>query len=324
MPFSRPLREYMIWIGKFWESPRLENKTCVGTVDDFPQGLNQADEYKGVLGPGLWRFVAASLTFPLRVARICRRWDPCDVWLWGTVRVPLFLSVPYLVGKFKITVSLLVPLVAWCDSGGSCHGQRNAALTEVPPPHRDADRHGGTASAKTPLSVAVLLQTWEMPYLTSRALDQGLGCECSLWSAVAWSASKSTFERPSRSGLMWVLTSLPADTMDVLSLPDWTCSSYRLCSIRVQISFALFSFRKKAFCFVYPCKCQKCKILKSLPKKLLSFKKRAIYIVILLSYCLMNLLAPRFSARKWVLSFLKQGEFFPFIKCSISSYQSHG
>lgn len=115
MLFSRPLREYMIWIGKVWESLRLENKTCVGTVDDFPQGLNQADEYKGVLGPGLWRFVAALLTFPLRVARIYRKWDPCDVWSWGTVHVPLFLSVPYLVGKFKITVSLLVPLVAWCD-----------------------------------------------------------------------------------------------------------------------------------------------------------------------------------------------------------------
>lgn len=88
MPFARPLHEYMIWIGKFWESPR-QNKTCVGTVDDLPQGLNQADEYKGVLGPGLWRFVAASLTFPLRVARICHRWDPSDVWSWGAVHVPV-------------------------------------------------------------------------------------------------------------------------------------------------------------------------------------------------------------------------------------------
>lgn len=199
-----------------------------------------------------------------------------------SLSVTPFLSVPCLVGKFKTTVSLLEPLVACCDTDGSCHGQRNAALTEVPPPHRDADRHGGTGSAKTPLSLAVLLQTWEMPYRTSRALDQGLGCECSLRSAVAWSASKSTFERPSRSDLTWVLTSLPTDTMDVLSLPDWMCSSYRLCSIRVQISFALFSFRKKVICFVYPCKCQKCKILKSLPRKLLSFKKRAVEIVIIL------------------------------------------
>lgn len=96
------------------------------------------------------------------------------------------------------------------------------------------------------------------------------------------------------SGFTWALTSLPADTMDVLSFPDWTCSSYRLCSIRVQISFALLSFRKKAICFVYPCKCQKCEILKSLPEKLLSLKKRATEILILLSYCLMNLLSSGF------------------------------
>lgn len=160
-----------------------------------------------------------------------------------------------------------------------------------------------------------------MPYPAFRALDQDLWCECSLWSAAAWSASKSTFERLSQSGLTWMLISLPADTMDVLSLPDWTCSSYSLCSIRVQISFALFSFRKKAICFVYPCKCQK--YIKSLPKKLLSFKKRAIKIVILLSYCPMNVLSPRSSAQKWVLPCLKQGEFFPFICYSISSYQNH-
>lgn len=110
--------------------------------------------------------------------------------------------------------------------------------------------------------------------------------------------------------------------MDVCSLPDWTRSSYRLCSIRVQISFASFSFRKKGVCFVYHCKCQEHKILKTLSKKLISFKKVAIEIVILLSYCLMNLLSPVFNAQKWVLTCLKQGEFFPFIYCSISSYQS--
>lgn len=76
-----------------------------------------------------------------------------------SLSVTPFLSVPCLVGKFKITISLLEALVAWCDTGGSCHGQRNAALTKVPPHHRDADRHGGTGSAKTPLSLAVLLQT---------------------------------------------------------------------------------------------------------------------------------------------------------------------
>lgn len=188
------------------------------------------------------------------------------------------------------------------------------------PTGMQTDRHSGTGSATKLLSV---LQC-SCKHEKSRALDQGLWCECSLWSTAAWSASKSTFECPSGSGLTSVLTSLPADTMDVLSFPDWTCSSYRLCSIRVQISFALFSLAKNLICFVYPCKCQKCKILKSLPKKLLSFKKRAIEIIILLSYGLMNLLSPPFSAQKWVLPGLKQREFFPFICCSISSYQSHG
>lgn len=115
----------------------------------------------------------------------------------------------------------------------------------------------------------------------------------------------------------------PADTVDVHSLPDWTHSSYRLCSIREQISFALFSLRKKGVCFVCPCKCQKHKILKTLSKKLISLLKRAIEKVILLSYCLMNLLSPVFSAQKWVLTCLRQGEVFPFVYCSISSYQSH-
>lgn len=32
---------------------RLENKSCVGTVDDLPQGLSLAGEHRGVLGPGL-------------------------------------------------------------------------------------------------------------------------------------------------------------------------------------------------------------------------------------------------------------------------------
>lgn len=216
-----------------------------------------------------------------------------------------FLSMPYLVGEFKITASLLEPswIVPWpegCSSGQKCHHDTGM----------QTDRHSGAGSATKLLSVLQYSCKHEKCYEISRALDQGLWCECLLWSTAAWSASESTFECPSWSGCTWALTSLPADRMDVLSFPDWTCSSYRLCSLRVQISFALFSFWKKAICFVYSRKSQKCKILKSLPRKLLSFKKRAIEIVILLSYCLMNLLSPRFSAQKWVLPCLKQENFF--------------
>lgn len=160
-----------------------------------------------------------------------------------------FLSMLYLVGEFKITTNLLEPLVAWWDPGGSCHGQKDAAWTKVPPPHRDTDRHSGTGSARKRLSVLQCSCKHEKCLEKSRAPDQGLWCECSLWWTAAWSASKSTFECPPRSGLTWLLTSLPADTMDVLSFPDWMCSSYRLCSIRVQISFALFSFSKKSNLF---------------------------------------------------------------------------
>lgn len=63
------------------------------------------------------------------------------------------------------------------------------------------------------------------------------------------------------------------------------------------------------------------RIFKSLSKKLISFKKRAIQIVIILFFCLTNLLSPAFSAQKWVLTCLREGEFFPFMCCSISSYQ---
>lgn len=76
-------------------------------------------------------------------------------------------------------------------------------------------------------------------------------------SAAACSPSKPVLEHPPGFVLGQVLPRCPADTMDVRSHPDWMLSSYSLCSIRVQISFALFSFGKKGVCFVYPCKCQK-------------------------------------------------------------------
>lgn len=223
-------------------------------MDDFSQGLNQTDEYRSVLEPGLWRFVAASLTFPLGVAWICHRW-------WGTVRVPLCDSFPCPTspGNSKSQPTFWSHLYL----GGTlvdCAMARGMQLrTKVPPPHRDIqmDRHSGTGSATKLLSVLQYSCKHEKCHEISRALDQGVWCECLLWSTAAWSASESTFECPSWSGLTWTLTSLPADRMDVLSSPDWMCCSYRLCSIRVQISFALFSFRKKAICFVYPCKSQK-------------------------------------------------------------------
>ena len=54
---SRPLREDLNNLNRevLGESglTGLENKTCVGTVDNLPQGLSRAGEYRGVLGPGL-------------------------------------------------------------------------------------------------------------------------------------------------------------------------------------------------------------------------------------------------------------------------------
>lgn len=135
--------------------------------------------------------------------------------------------------------SLLEPLVPWWTLVGCAMARGMQLWTN--PTGMQTDRHSGTGSATKLLSV---LQC-SCKHEKSRALDQGLWRECSLWSTAAWSASKSTSECPSGSGLTSALTSLPADTMDVLSIPDWTCSSYRLCSIRVQISFALFSFSKK-------------------------------------------------------------------------------
>lgn len=156
MSFARPLREYMIWIGKFWESPRLENKTCVGTVDDFLQGLNQADEYKGVLGPGFWRFVAASLTFPLRVAQIWHRWDPSDVWSWGAVHVPL------------------------CDSFSFC------AL-----PCREIQNHNQPFGA----TCSFLWHWWVMPWPEECSFDQSAtmpqGCRQARWDWVSQNSSQS-------------------------------------------------------------------------------------------------------------------------------------
>lgn len=234
----------------------------------------------------------------------------------------LFFSVPYLVEEFKITSSLLEPLVAWGTLVACAMARRIQLWTKVPPPHRDADRQAqwDWVIQKTSLSVAVLLQTWEGPWEI-----QGSWPKSVMWVLAVINSSLVCFKIHIGASIS-VWSHVGADLSPCRHdgcalLPDWACSSYRLCNIRVQISFALFSFRKKTICFVYPCKCQKCKILKSLPKKLHSFKKRTTEIV-LLSYCLMNLLSPCFSARKWVLPCLKQGEFFPFICCSISSYQS--
>lgn len=57
MSLCRPLREDLNDLNEevLGESglPRLENKICVVTVDEFPGRLSRGGEYRGVLGPGL-------------------------------------------------------------------------------------------------------------------------------------------------------------------------------------------------------------------------------------------------------------------------------
>lgn len=68
MSLCRPLREDLNDLNEevLGESglPRLENKICVVTVDEFPGRLSRGGEYRGVLGPGLWRFVARITYLP--------------------------------------------------------------------------------------------------------------------------------------------------------------------------------------------------------------------------------------------------------------------
>lgn len=122
-------------------------------MDDLPQGLNQTDEYGGILGPGLWRFVCASLTFPLNEHRFATDGIPVisgHEGLFMSLSVAPFLYVPCFLGEFKITTSHLC-------LGGTLVGlamTRGMQLwTEVPSPHGDADRHVGTGSATKLLSV---------------------------------------------------------------------------------------------------------------------------------------------------------------------------
>lgn len=74
------------------------------------------------------------------------------------------LSVPYLIGKSKITTSLLGPPhkedAAWWDASGLCYGWRDAALDQSLTAGMQMDRQSGSGSVTrlTPLSLAVLLQ----------------------------------------------------------------------------------------------------------------------------------------------------------------------
>lgn len=102
MSLCRPLHEDLNNLNEevLGESglPGLENKTCVGTVDNFPRGLSWADEY---LGPGLWRLVARATDL-----------SPYSSTALGTDGIPVmsddrglavslsgtpFLSMPYLI-----------------------------------------------------------------------------------------------------------------------------------------------------------------------------------------------------------------------------------
>lgn len=273
MSLSRPLHEALNDLSREVLGelglPRLENKTCVGTVEDLPQGLSQASEYWGVLGPGLWRFVACiAEPSPLKQRSACHRQNPCAVWSWGTVHVPFrdassfhalphsgipnhdqpFGATPWR-GRCSVGHWGIVLQPEGCSPGPKCHC-------------RDVDGQAGWewVSHKTLLCLVMLLQEWEMHYLTSRALYQGLRCECLL----AFSDCLVFFKihvRASVSVSSRTGADLPPGRHDGCALPSrLERSSYRLCSIRVQISFALFSFWKNEGCFVYPCKCQKHKI----------------------------------------------------------------
>lgn len=290
-------------------------------MDDLPQGLNQTDEHGVVLGPGLWRFVAGSLTFPLRVAWICHRWNSCDVLLWETVRVPLcdsFLSVLYLVVEFKIPPAFwshlylgghwwVVPWPEGCSSGPTPQGCRWTGTVGLAQPQNSSQCCSAPANMRNPGLLTKVCGVSAHCGQQQPGLLQNphLSVHLALVSRRRWPPSRQT---------------------------RWMCSPFQIgcapltgfAALECRFPLPYLVLAKKMICFVYPCKCQKCKILKSLPKKLLSFKKRAIEIVILLSYSLMNLLSPPFSAQKWVLPGLKQRESFPFIYCSISSYQSHG
>lgn len=231
--------------------PRLENKTCAGAVDNLPQGLSPAGESWGVLGPGSWRFVACIADSPLPQRGACHGWDRCDVWSLSTsLSVTPLLSMPYLVGKSKIITSLSGPPheedAAWWDAGGSCHGWRDAALGQSGTAGMRVDRRGGSGSITKLLFVLQCSCKNEKCIIWHPGLFTKVCSVSAHWpSATAWLSSKFTLEHPSWSPLAQVLTCLLADAMDGRSLPAWLHSSYRLCSIRVQISFALFSFRKK-------------------------------------------------------------------------------
>lgn len=231
---------------------------------------------------------------------------------------PWLLSVPYLVGEPKITTSFLEPpheddvtlvghwqVVPWlegCGPGPKCHC-------------RDVDGQAGWELVGHKTQSCNAPQKWEMHYLTSRAPYQGLltsiqqvpgllQASVSVFSLRCWPASQQT---------------------------RWMCAPFQIGRAPLR-GFAILEYRfplpylvlgkKKGFVLSILASARNRKISKTPSKKLISFKKRAIEIVILPSYCLMNLLSPVFSAQKWGLTCLKQGGFLPFICCSISSYQS--
>lgn len=336
MSLSRPLHEDLKDLNQeaVGESgrPRLENKTCVGTVADLPQGLNPTGEPWGVLGPGLWRFVACIADFPLPQHGACHGWHRCDVWALGTVHVLFcdsssFRALPRreiqnhdqpfgatprreccLVGRWRV-----VPWPEGCSPGpkwhwGAASGQ--AGWEQV--------------GHKTPLSLAMLLQIWE----NALSNVQGSLARSAAWVLTGLQQLPGLLQNSRwsiRPGLLsrgcWPV-SRPMRWMGAPFQTGRTpLTGFAVLECRFPLPYLVLE-KKKRVCFVYPWKCQKPKILKTLSKTLISFKKRAIEIVILLSYCLTNLLSPVFSAQKWGLTRLKQGEFFPFIYCSVSSYQS--
>lgn len=229
----------------------------------------------------------------------------------------------------QITTSLLGPLVAWWDTGGSCHGQRDAALDQSATTPQGC-RWTGTAGLGQPQNSSQCCSAPANMRNTMR--NPGHWTKIAGVSALCGQQQPGMLQNPHLSVHLGLVS---RGRWPPSHQTRWMCSPFQTGHApltgfaALECRFPLLSFpylvlANKVICFVYPYKCQKCKILKSLPKNLLSFKKRAIEIVILLSYCLMNLLTPPFSAQKWVLSCLKQGEFFAFICCSISSYQSRG